>query len=95
MFLPESPRWLIMNDRFEEAQKILAKYHDGGDMASPLIALEIAEMRESIRQEGSDKRWYDYSELWQTRPLRYRTFLVLSMACIGYFVPLHQPFVRL
>ena len=30
-FLPESPRWLIANDRKEEAHTILAKYHAAGD----------------------------------------------------------------
>lgn len=83
LFLPESPRWLIANDRTEEAQKILTKYHASGDPTHPLVAYEIVEMRESIKLEASDKRWYDYSELWNSRSNRYRTFLVISIACIG------------
>lgn len=83
LFLPESPRWLVANDRFDEAKALLVKYHAAGDEHSPLIALEMAEMRASIRQAASDKRWYDYSELVSTRANRYRTFLVVSMACIG------------
>ena len=82
-FLPESPRWLIANDRHEEAVKLLAKYHASGDANSPLIMLEMAEMRASIRQNASDKRWYDYSELINTRSNRYRTFLNVSVAVIG------------
>lgn len=31
LFFPESPRWLIANDRREEALAIFAKYHGDGD----------------------------------------------------------------
>jgi hypothetical protein len=85
LFMPESPRWLIANDRHDEARRVLAKYHDAGDMDSGLVALEMAEMDQSIRTEASDKRWYDYSELWDSRSSRYRTFLVVSMAFIGNY----------
>ena len=87
LFMPESPRWLIANDRHDEARRLLAKYHDAGDMDSGLVALEMAEMDKSIRTEASDKRWYDYSELWDSRQSRYRTFLVISMAFIGNYHP--------
>ena len=83
LFLPETPRWLIANDRIEDAKKILTKYHAAGNENSPLVTLEVAEMHASIKMEASDKRWYDYSELVSTRSARYRTFLVLSMAFIG------------
>lgn len=86
LFLPESPRWLIANDRHDEARRVLAKYHNGGDMDSQLVALEMAEMDKSICQEASDKRWYDYSELFNSRSARYRTFLVISMALIGNYL---------
>ena len=29
-FLPESPRWLVGNDRSDEAAAVLAKYHGEG-----------------------------------------------------------------
>jgi MFS family permease len=85
MFMPESPRWLIANDRHDEARRIIAKYHDAGDMDSGLVKLEMAEMDRSIRKEASDKRWYDYSDVWSSRSARYRTFMVVSMAFIGKY----------
>lgn len=82
-FLPESPRWLIANDRLDDARRILTKYHADGDENSRLVLLEIAEMRESIKMEASDKRWYDYSEFISTRENRYRLFMVVSIGIIG------------
>lgn len=43
--------------RKEEAQAILAKYHGNGDVNAPLVQLEMREFEESIKTDGSDKRW--------------------------------------
>ncbi|CAI6335746.1 unnamed protein product [Periconia digitata] len=82
-FLPETPRWLIANDRHEEALNTMAKYHGEGSRDSPIVQLEYKEMVEDISVTGSDKRWWDYRELFNSREQRYRTMLVLSMGIFG------------
>ncbi|KAJ7693936.1 hypothetical protein B0H17DRAFT_932420 [Mycena rosella] len=75
-----SPRWLISVGRKEEARQILAKYHGNGDGNSPLVVLEWHELETHIKLDGSDKRWWDYSELSNSRGARYRTFSICWLA---------------
>lgn len=82
-FLPETPRWLIANDRHEEALNTMAKYHGEGSRDSPIVQLEYKEMCEDISVTGSDKRWWDYRELFNSREQRYRTMLVFAMGFFG------------
>lgn len=51
------------------------------------MQLEYREMIEDISQTGSDKRWWDYRELFNTREVRYRSMLVIIMGISPY---LHQ-----
>jgi MFS family permease len=82
-FLPESPRWMILNDRFDEAKNFISTYHADGNEDAPLVMLQMLEMRQAISQDASDKRWYDYSEFIATRANIWRLFQVISMAFIG------------
>ena len=63
-FIPESPRYLMMNDHHEEALEFLVKYHGNGDPDSRLVAFEYAEMREGIATDGSDKNQWDCERLF-------------------------------
>jgi len=54
MVFPESPRWLMDNDREEEALTILADLHGGGDPHDDLVQLEYAEIRQQVHFERTE-----------------------------------------
>ncbi|KAK4065880.1 uncharacterized protein Triagg1_8432 [Trichoderma aggressivum f. europaeum] len=87
-FIPESPRWYVGQGRVAEAKSILIKYHGDGDPDALVANLELQEMIEVIELDGSDKRWWDFRSLFNTRAARYRTFLV---TCIAWFGELDLP----
>jgi sugar porter (SP) family MFS transporter len=95
-FVPETPRWLVGQGRDEEARQLLAKYHGNGNLESPIVELEMMEMKAAIDLEGSDKRWWDLRDFFMTRSARYRTYLVVAVALFAtwdlpptsYYLPL-------
>lgn len=82
-FLPESPRWLMAQDRIEDATKVLATYHGEGSASHPMVQLELKEMMTQVGTNASDKRWWDYSELVNTHSARRRLICVIGMGCFG------------
>ena len=81
--LPETPRWLVSVGRRGEARRVLGKYHANNDIHSRIVRLQMSEIDEHILLDGSDKRWWDYSDLYSTRNARYRSFMVLTIAIFG------------
>ncbi|KXJ96351.1 general substrate transporter [Microdochium bolleyi] len=79
--LPESPRWLIGKERYDEAKAILIKWHGNGDENSELVRLEYTEIYETIQLEMSLGK-QSWKQLVNSPGNRYRTFLVL---CCAYF----------
>ncbi|KAK7432988.1 hypothetical protein QQZ08_000459 [Neonectria magnoliae] len=82
-FLPESPRWLIANDKHDRAAAILARLHGEGSVDHPIVQLQMKEMMAQISTEASEKRWWDYRQLWNSHSNRRRLICVLGMAIMG------------
>ncbi|KAM5372598.1 hypothetical protein ACJZ2D_007372 [Fusarium nematophilum] len=51
LFVPFSPRWLIKQDRIEEARQVLFRLHSGTTSGNELVAQELVQIQEQLRQE--------------------------------------------
>ena len=74
---------MIANDRYDEAKQILDKYHGEGRADHPVVEMQLKEMSVQIGTDSSDKKWWDYRELWNSHSARRRLICVLGMACFG------------
>jgi hypothetical protein len=83
---PESPRWLVSKDRAEEARSVLARFHAGGDLNSPLIAFEMAEIEQSLSLEREAKNSSSYIDMLKTKGNRHRLFITVSLGIFGQWV---------
>lgn len=73
-WLPESPRWLVAQDRTAEASAILTRYHDPLTQDSPLVNRELQEIIQTIQYE-KDAKSTGWSALVSTPGNRKRTLI--------------------
>lgn len=85
-FIPESPRWLYVNNKKEKAREFLVKYHGVGNEDSVWPALQMREYEEALNLDGADKRWYDYGALFRDRASVYRLVCSVSVAALAQWL---------
>ncbi|CAK1358420.1 Lactose permease [Cercospora beticola] len=95
-FIPESPRWLFVNNKRSKAIEVLTKWHGYGNPDSAWVKLEVSEYEEYLNTNGADKRFWDYSALFGSRSARYRiacniVFSIFAQwagnGVLSYFLP--------
>ncbi|EXK38575.1 hypothetical protein FOMG_06148 [Fusarium oxysporum f. sp. melonis 26406] len=76
-FCPETPRWYVQNDRFEEAYDILLEIRDDPD----LIAKEMQDIRQAIafEKKQTNSTWTRYKLLWTDKSVRRRILLAAAI----------------
>ncbi|ATY67120.1 hexose transport-related [Cordyceps militaris] len=79
LVIPESPRWLTMWGKKEQAAAILAKYHGGGDMNHPMVQLELREFEAGIELQKTSSVW-NYWPLVSSPNARWRFTMMAFMS---------------
>lgn len=68
--------------RLEDARKVLAKYHAGGDGSSALVQYEMQEIMDYLSHEATVKSETSYKDMLHTPANRHRTLLAVLL---GFF----------
>jgi len=73
-FQPESPRWLVEKERYDDAAKSLA-YIARTDPSSPAVQTTLNEIRADSAGRGQLSLWSQFRKMGENRMIAYRCFI--------------------
>ena len=82
ILIPHSPRWLVAQDKLDEAQTLLAQQHANGQLDDPLVIFELQEIQAAIELERSAAST-SYLSFLKSKANRKRLFIVATVAFGG------------
>lgn len=80
-FVPESPRFLIVKGKEEQALNVLARVHANGNVNDEMVQCEYIEIRDTLRLE-KEVETNNWMELVRTKGNRHRLIILISA---GFF----------
>lgn len=80
--LPESPRWLIAQDRFDDGLKVLVRVNGASSSEDPSVQVQYREIVDTIAYEKAEGKSIAFAEMIRNAPNRRRIALALSVAVL-------------
>lgn len=94
--VPESPRWLAKEDRWDDCHEVLARVHGKGDRDHPFVQAELQQLKEACEFERNNAD-VGFIELFQPKMI-YRThigmFIQIWSQLTGINVIMYCEFAR-
>lgn len=74
-FIPESPRWLVSNDLFEDARLAVALTNSNGDIYDPVTVAVYKQIVDTLEWEKKEGRTMSPKEIFKTPTARKRVLI--------------------